>query len=261
MAKRCLAIVLTLVLLLSCAAFAESTLDSVLQSGVLRVGIGSSNGGWSIIDAEGNWTGYDYSIAKSLADSMGVELQLITGEAADRIAMLQADKVDLVVFGFTYTPERAKSVAFTFPYATEGLTAVFRDDSVLDSWDEFTGLKIGVQRGGTADVISAKLFEADNEIIRYDGASDNLMALVTGKVDVIIEGDDIAYSYLEVYDNLRVIEASALDRSYICMATQLGDADWLNYVNTFILNNLVSGNFASLYEENFGHELGNLFDF
>lgn len=261
MTKKLFAIVLTLAMLLSCAAFAEGTLESVLESGVLRVGIGASNGGWSIIDAEGNWTGYDYSIAKELADSMGVKLELVTGEAADRLAMLQADKVDLVVFGFTYTPERAKSVAFTYPYATEGLTAVFREDKVLSSWDEFTGLKIGVQRGGTADVLCAERFEGENEIIRYDGASDNLMALITGKVDAIIEGDDIAHSYLGVYDNLRVIEASALDRSYICMAVQLGDSDWLNYVNTFILNNLVSGNFANLYEENFGRELGQLFDF
>ena len=261
MTKKLFAIVLTVTLLFSCAAYAQGTLEGVLESGKLRVGIGASNGGWSIIDAEGSWTGSDYDIAKELADSMGAELELVTGEAADRIAMLQAGKVDLVVFGFTYTPERAKSVAFTYPYATEGLTAVFREDFVLGSWEEFTGLKIGVQRGGTADLLSTQRFEADNQIVRYEGASDNLMALITGKVDVIIEGDDIAHSYLSVYDNMRVMEASALDRSYICMAVPLGDSDWLNYVNTFILNNLVSGKFATLYQQNFGHELGNLFDF
>ena len=61
--------------------------------------------------------GFDIDLAEMVAKALGVkvELQQVTG--ANRIPYLLTDKVDIVISVMGLTPERAKQIMFTAPYA------------------------------------------------------------------------------------------------------------------------------------------------
>ena len=57
--------------------------------------------------------GYDVDFAKALAKSLGVKLELVATNPANRIPLLQSGKADLIVADITITPERAQVIDFS----------------------------------------------------------------------------------------------------------------------------------------------------
>lgn len=58
--------------------------------------------------------------AKALAKSLGVKLELVATNPANRIPLLQSGKADLIVADITITPERAQVIDFSTPYFVTG---------------------------------------------------------------------------------------------------------------------------------------------
>ena len=144
MIKKLAALLLVLLLALgatSAVAEGESHLQRVLDSGVLRVAMIPENPGWSVMDAEGNWVGYDVEVAKLLAQELGVELELIPTEGGNRVTMVQTDKCDVVISSFTPTLDRAKVITFSNPYGAAGTLPLCRKDNVFTSWEELSDKK------------------------------------------------------------------------------------------------------------------------
>ena len=75
--------------------------------------------------------GYDVDFAKALAKSLGVKLELVPTNPANRIPLLQSGKVDLIVADITITPERAQVVDFS--------TALFRDGPAIPGTGSVSG--------------------------------------------------------------------------------------------------------------------------
>ncbi|WP_371351252.1 transporter substrate-binding domain-containing protein, partial [Salmonella sp. M265] len=77
--------------------------------------------------------------AKALADKLGVRLQVLPTNPANRIPLLTANKVDLVLANFTITPERAQQVDFSIPYFSSGQQFIVKKGTltspeVLNKW-------------------------------------------------------------------------------------------------------------------------------
>ena len=70
------ALILTLCLLIS--PVSASSLDDIMKSGVLKVGTTGDFPGWSFKNPETNdYEGFDIDVARSLAESMGVEVEFV----------------------------------------------------------------------------------------------------------------------------------------------------------------------------------------
>ncbi len=88
----------------------------IRKAGVLRVASFDSNPPFGFVDAKSKQIeGLDVDYAKALADKLGVRLQVLPTNPANRIPLLTANKVDLVLANFTITPERAQQVDFSIP--------------------------------------------------------------------------------------------------------------------------------------------------
>ena len=111
--NKVFALTLALVLLLAVtAASAEGfrTLDEIKQSGKITIGLFSDKKPFGYVDENGEYQGYDVYLARRLAADLGVELDIVSLDAPNRIEYLQSFKVDLVLANFTYTAERAEQV-------------------------------------------------------------------------------------------------------------------------------------------------------
>src|SRR6187402_1532828 len=96
--------VLALGSIVSVAAHADQ-LANIKQAGVIRVATFDSNPPFGSVDAKThNIVGYDVDFAKALADALGVKLELVPTNPANRIPLLQSGKADIIVADITITP-------------------------------------------------------------------------------------------------------------------------------------------------------------
>lgn len=106
--------------LLSAQAQADQLAD-IKAAGVVKVATFDANPPFGSIDAKTHEiVGYDVDFAKALAKSLGVKLELVATNPANRIPLLQSGKADLIVADITITPERAQVIDFSTPYFVTG---------------------------------------------------------------------------------------------------------------------------------------------
>ena len=97
---KVLALVLALTLSLVSVALADSsarTLDEIKESGKLVIGVFSDKKPFGYVDENGEYQGYDVYLARRLAEDLGVELELVSVDAPNRVEYLQASKVDIIL--------------------------------------------------------------------------------------------------------------------------------------------------------------------
>ena len=93
------------------------TVDEIKKKGELTVGLLVDFPPYGTINAQNEPDGYDADVARLLAKDWGVKLNLVPVTGPNRIPFLLTNKVDLLVASLAITPERAKQVQFSKPYA------------------------------------------------------------------------------------------------------------------------------------------------
>ena len=141
--KKIIAVVIALVLTLSLAAAASAdvvyrTLDEIKASGTINIGVFSDKNPFGYVDENGEYQGYDVYFARRIAEDLGVELNFVSTEAANRVEYLETGKVDIILANFTVTPERAEKVDFALPYMNVALGVVSPDSRVITDLSELT---------------------------------------------------------------------------------------------------------------------------
>ena len=108
------------------------TLDQIKESGTINIGVFSDKNPFGYVDENGEYQGYDVYFARRLGEDLGVEINFVSTEAANRIEYLQTGKVDVILANFTVTPERAEEVDFALPYMNVALGVISPDSNVID---------------------------------------------------------------------------------------------------------------------------------
>lgn len=83
------------------------TLDEIRESGRIVIGVFSDKNPFGYVDENGDYQGYDVYFAERLAKNLGVEVEYVSTEAANREEYLETGKVDVILANFTVTEERA----------------------------------------------------------------------------------------------------------------------------------------------------------
>lgn len=112
------------------------TLDEIKEDGTINIGVFSDKNPFGYVDENGEYQGYDVYFANRLAQDLGVEVNFVSTEAANRIEYLQTGKVDVILANFTVTDERKEEVDFALPYMNVALGVVSRNDNVIESLDD-----------------------------------------------------------------------------------------------------------------------------
>ena len=157
----CMVIALTLV----CLSFAgcgnnsdtkASDLEKVKSAGKITVGMEcayapynwsqTSENEYTVKVQDGLYAdGYDIQIAKKVADSLGVSLEIKPIEWNGLLSALTSGQIDLIIAGMSPTEERKLSIDFTDTYYDSNLVMVVKKDSAYASAtkiSDFSGAKI-----------------------------------------------------------------------------------------------------------------------
>ena len=73
------------------------TLDEIKESGEINIGVFSDKNPFGYVDENGEYQGYDIYFANRLGEDLGVDVNFVSTEAANRIEYLQTGKVDVIL--------------------------------------------------------------------------------------------------------------------------------------------------------------------
>lgn len=220
------------------------TLDEIKKDGTINIGVFSDKNPFGYVDENGEYQGYDVYFADRLAKDLGVKVNYVSTEAANRVEYLQTGKVDVILANFTVTEERAEEVDFANPYMNVSLGVVSRDDNVitsLDNWNKDDS--IIVISGTTAETYLTKNYP-DIPLQKFD-------SYATAK-EAFENGTSVAWAN----DNTEVIAFSLQNKGYTVGIPELGSADSIAPAVTKgndTLLNWINDEITSLGEENFFH--------
>lgn len=185
--KKAALIALSALMILALAACGKSgnkvvyrTLDEIRDSGTVNIGVFSDKNPFGYVDENGEYQGYDVYFARRLAEDLGVKLNLVSTEAANRIEYLQTGKVDIILANFTVTPQRAEEVDFALPYMNVALGVVSSDSRVIESLDNWNADdQMIVISGTTAETYLTENYP-DMKLQKYDTYANAKNAMENG---------------------------------------------------------------------------------
>ena len=128
------------------------TLDEIKASGTINIGVFSDKNPFGYVDENGEYQGYDVYFAKRIGEDLGLTVNYVSTEAANRVEYLETGKVDIILANFTVTAERAEKVDFALPYMNVALGVVSPDSRVIKDLSEIgEGDQVIVISGTTAE--------------------------------------------------------------------------------------------------------------
>ena len=220
------------------------TLDEIKESGTINIGVFSDKNPFGYVDENGEYQGYDIYFANRIGEDLGVKVNFVSTEAANRIEYLQTGKVDIILANFTVTDERKEEVDFALPYMNVALGVVSRNDNVIESLDNWNpDDSIIVISGTTAETYLIENYP-DILLQKFD-------SYATAK-EAFENGTSVAWAN----DNTEVIAFSLQNDGYTVGIPSLGSADTIAPAvtkgNTTLLD-WINEEIKSLGEENFFH--------
>ncbi|HEY3563507.1 MAG TPA: transporter substrate-binding domain-containing protein, partial [Casimicrobiaceae bacterium] len=124
-------------------------LQDITSRGTIKVGMLVDFPPYGLMNPQNQPDGYDADVAKLLAQDLNLKLQLIPVTGPNRIPYLLSGQVDVLVASLGITPERAKSVDFSEPYAAISIGVYGTDDVKIAKPEDLAGKTIAVARAST----------------------------------------------------------------------------------------------------------------
>lgn len=219
------------------------TLDEIKESGTIKIGVFSDKNPFGYVDENGEYQGYDIYFAERLAKDLGVEVEYVPTEAANRVEYLESGKVDVILANFTVTEERAQSIDFALPYMKVALGVVSPDDALITSPDELKGKTLIVTKGTTAETYFTENYP-DVELLKFDQYTEAYNALLDGRGDAFSTDNTEVLAWAIQNDGFSVGIESLGNIDTIAPAVSKGNETLLNAINDEI---------KSLADEQFFH--------
>ena len=167
---------------------AARTLDEIMASKKLIVGINPTLPPLGVFNDKNQIDGVDVDIATAIAGKMGLTLEIVQVGSPDRIPFVSTGKIDMVMGAMTWTAERAKAIDFTVPVYTEVLGVLTTKAKPWTDWKQLDDPSVRlVQVRGTTPVkfISEKLPKA--QVLLLDNYPDAVRAIAQDRADGMID--------------------------------------------------------------------------
>jgi polar amino acid transport system substrate-binding protein len=231
-------------------------LDDIMKTKTIRIATDLAIPPSGMIDAELKPIGSDVEAAQLLAKDWGLKLEFVQTTGATRIPNLQTGKADVAISTLSVTPERAKVIAFSRPYAVLQSVIGARKNMVIRNLDDLKGKTVSVTRGTTQDVeLTAIAKEKGFQVTRYDDDATNVTAAVSGQSDIVATSLTIV-NQISAQNPARAFESKVVLHVFdLAMGVKKGEPRLLAKINEWIGANLENGKLNAIYKKYHGVDL------
>lgn len=213
-------------------------LSRIAKTKTLRVGMTAGQPPFNVRSRSGEIIGMDVDLARLLARSMEVRLEIVEKPFTGLLPALEKGEVDLVMSGMTATLQRNLRVAFVGPYYLSGKTILTKSANVAAIQDASEmrdhKIRIAALAGSTSeDFVRAVVDEPDlTTTSNYDDA---VSMLLDDEVDALVADAPICMlSILRYPDSGLVTLKKPLTVEPIGIAVAPNDPLLLNLVENYL---------------------------
>lgn len=229
-------------------------LEQIKAKGKVVVGTEAQYAPYEFKDLDANFAGCDMWLAQQIADSLGVELEVVDMAFDGIIPAVQSGQVDLGIAAFTNTPERAKEIDFSDLYETSAQLLIVKagNADTYSTKESLAGLKVGAQKGTIQSQLiqsalpDSELFELEKyPALALEVQNGNIAGLV---VDQAVGEALVATSNgaLEVSNFKFSAEEASFGKSVVIAK---GNEDLVEAVNEVINKVTADGSYQQAYDE------------
>jgi polar amino acid transport system substrate-binding protein len=224
--SRAAAWVALIAALSGCARRAESGLDRVHRTGVLRWGADQQGGepfAYEDPAHPGRLIGFEAELAEALAGALGVRAVFVQNDWSTLVPSLERGTFDVGLNGLEVTPARAARVIFTRPYYLFTERLVVRESDATEMERLLTSLR-GARVGTLASSQAWDILQAEGAVaVPYEGVDEPFVDLQHHRTDAVLLDDIIVERYAPRHPGLRVLGDRATGR--YAVAVRAGETD------------------------------------
>jgi polar amino acid transport system substrate-binding protein len=225
------------------------TPDEIKKRGKIVIGIQGDNPPWGFVNSSGKQEGLDADIGELYGKYLGVPVEFMPLEVANRIPALTSGRVDVLFATMAMFPDRAKAVQFSKPYVANVILLIAPKSMEIKTNADMAKLSgIGVARAAAQDTQVTKNAPAGTNILRFDGDAASIQALVSGQVQGL--GGNMFY-----IDRLNEAKPGVWEnklefqRIYNGACTRLGEKEINASINTFLDQIKADGELAKAHQK------------
>jgi polar amino acid transport system substrate-binding protein len=213
------------------------TLATIRKRGTLRVGVALSEP-MVMHNANGDLIGFSIDMAHKLAEDMGVDVELVETSWSHIIPDLLDRRFDVIVAGLWATPARALVVNYSDATVTEGVYLIANKTMAagMKTEQEFNrpDVKIAVYAGSVQERLAKRHFPQAT-LARVEGDENHLSPVLEGKAHAVLVPTLAPQLIVSgAPDKLFLPFGNPLSSTFAAMGVRKGDADFLNYLNTWL---------------------------
>ena len=232
----------------------SSKLDQIKANGKLLVGTEAQYAPYEFKDLDANFAGCDMWLAQQIADSLGVELEVVDMSFDGIIPAVKSGQVDIGIAAFTKTPERAEEIDFSDLYETSAQLLVVKTGNadVYSTKEALAGQKVGAQKG----TIQSQLIQSalpDSELFELEKYPALALEVQNGNIAGLVVDQAVGESLIATSNGgLEVahFEFTAEEASFGKAAViAKGNEDLVAAVNEVINKVTADGSYQKAYDE------------
>lgn len=217
--KKCWGLLFVLTLVLSMvmaplaamktsAAETDPTLEKIQKKGTLVVGLSADYAPYEFHtqkNGKDKIVGFDVSLSEAIAKKLGVKLEVKDMGFDALLGALKTGKIDMVVSGFSATPERKSQVDFSKVYlkAPQTMLVLKKNESKYKTLADFSGQKVGAQTQ-TIQEEQAKSIEGAS-VVSLQKYPNLISQLTQGMIAGVVAEKTISEAYVQQNKNLAVV--------------------------------------------------------
>jgi len=170
---------------------------------ILRIGV-TPNMPPFVFEQNGELAGIEIDSGRALAAELGREPRFVRMDWEKLIPALQANRIDIVMSGMSYTRERTAIVALTDPYLSSGQKAlVLRKNEakyIFPGQVAKTEARVGAERGTTGEFLIEARFR-NARLVTYKSADEGARAVAAGEIELFIHDAPTVFWMAGIYQN------------------------------------------------------------
>ena len=223
-------------------------LDDIRAAKKVRVAIDLGSPPFGTTDSTMKATGSDVETARLLAKDLGVALEIVQTTGANRIPFLQTGKADLVISSLSVTPERAKVIDFSAPYAQILAVVAAPKTVTIKSFADLAGKQVATARGTTNDKLATEGAKGA-QIVRFDDDATLVTAITSGQVDIFATSPSIVKTVIDKAPGRGIEIKFEMKQFPLGIGMRKGEAKLQSWINDWVQKNTANGQLPAIYKK------------
>ena len=222
--------------------------QDIVSKGVVRIGVPVDAPPFGSVNQQRQPEGFDIELAEMVAKALGVKLEMTQVTGANRIPYLLSDRVDIIISVMGLTPERAKQIMFTAPYANTFLAVFGPKSASVPSAAELGSMRIAAAKGTTQELAISAMNPRAN-LMRTEDDATAAAAYISGQADLIATNSIVAQALAKQNPSKEFDRKFLIRRSPAHMGVRMGEHSLVRWLDGFIFFNTMNGELDRLHRK------------